>query len=203
MDNTPPEAENQDVPTELDPNESKENLRKSYYKKLVPSKNKKKAEGDHTLPIGDIPIKGRVIGTAFVDGKEIYSVDFSSQSAEIEAFRKEYQYQLGVLLDSGIYEDLPLPPDPYSMGIRETNLEELNREQLSAVRDILFGALGVDREDPSFLQRVYKTEAPQGALVPGEISATVFKTNREGLFLQELTYADSQQRWVIGPDVNI
>ena len=94
-------------------------------------------------------------------------------------------------------------PDPSSMGLGETNLEGLTDEEISVVRATVFEILGVDPLGETAIHRTYQTEAPQEAAVPGKIDVKVFGTNREGTFLQEMTYQDGKQRWVVGPDTNI
>src|SRR6266571_7906598 len=121
-------------------------------------------------------------------------------SHEGESHRKEferrYREELDELVDMGLFDDEPLPPDPSSMGIGETNFEELTDEEITIVREVLFKTLGVNASNPDSVQRTYTTEAPQEATVPGEIGVTVFKTNREDTFLQEMNYQDGKQRWV-------
>lgn len=100
----------------------------------------------------------------------------------LEDLRRRYSDELGELLDMGLYDNEPLSPDPFSMGIGETSLENLSDEELSAIREALFEKLGVNPQDPEFIHRTYVTEAPEGATVTGKINVNVFKTNRENLF---------------------
>jgi hypothetical protein len=123
--------------------------------------------------------------------------------AKAEEFRQEYGRELEELLESGLFDNEPLPPDPSSMGLGEINLEELSDEQILIVRETVFTTLGVNPIDETATHRTYQAEAPQEATVPGQIDIKVFRTNREGTFLQEMTYQDGKQRWVIGSDTNI
>ena len=77
-----------------------------------------------------------------------------SQAPEqsIEEFKDQYGSELDELIDFGIYEDEPLPPDPSSMGIGETDLEDLSDEQIVGVRDVLFARLAISEEDPEALK---------------------------------------------------
>ncbi len=122
---------------------------------------------------------------------------------QLEKFGRRYEEELDGLLDSGICDDEPLPPDPSSMGMGETSLEELTDDELSVVRETLFKKLEVNPLDPKATHRTYQTEAPQEASVPGEINVRVFKTNREEAYLQEMTFQDGKRRWTIGPDSNM
>ena len=127
----------------------------------------------------------------------------NENESPIEEFRRRYSEELIKLLDAGLCDDEPLPPDPSSMGLGETNLEELTDEEILIVRETVFATLGVNPIDERAIHRIYQTEAPQEAVVPGKIDVKVFVTNRESTFLQEMTYQDGKQRWVVGPDNNI
>ena len=121
----------------------------------------------------------------------------------------EYEFTRGladVLELLELMPEQPLAPDPCSMGFDERTLEELDPDELAVVRGVLFSNLGVDPEKlDEAIVRQYNTPAPENAKVPGEIKVDVYKTNKEeeGIVLQELTFADGEKRWVVGPDVDI
>lgn len=131
----------------------------------------------------------------------------SEQEEQLEAFKESYKEGLEGLLELlEVAPEQPLPPDPSSMGIDERTLEELSPEELAAARSILFERFGVDPEKLEEARvRQYSTPAPEEGKVPGDIRVDVYKTNmeEEGIVLQELTFADGAQRWVVGPDQDI
>lgn len=93
---------------------------------------------------------------------------YGEEQGDTEEFRQKFRQEFSDLLESGLFETEPLPPDPSSMGLGETTLEELSPEQLSIVRETIFGKLGVDDKNPDFLHREYESEAPEEATVPGK-----------------------------------
>ncbi len=122
----------------------------------------------------------------------------------LEEFRNQYEEAFdGFLEFLTEFGDTPLPPDPSSMGFDERSLEELDRDELGTIRDILHTKLGIKVLDEDTLVRSYTTNAPEDATAPGEMKIDVLKTNIEGTFLQEIKYADNMVRWVIGPDQDI
>jgi len=123
--------------------------------------------------------------------------------SRLEEFRQRYGQELDELLEMGFYDTDLLPPDPSSMGIGETNLEDLGIEEINIVKETLFRRLGVVPSDPEQLHREYSSEAPQESKAPGRINVRVFKTKTDGLYLQEMNFSDNQQRFVLGPDSNI
>jgi len=128
-------------------------------------------------------------------GKEI--------NPKLEEFRRRYEEELEELLDSGLYDSEPLPPDPSSMGLGEITLEDLGSEEMDIIRDVLYERFEINPSASDVLHREYKSQAPAEATVPGEIDIKVFKTNREGTYLHEMTFRDGAVRWAVGPDSNI
>lgn len=139
--------------------------------------------------------------------------DRENQEEALEAFRENFDAGLDELLDNAeIFLDVPRPPDPNSMGFDDRTLEELNTEELEVVRQTLYKKLEIDPGDPQrFKIRDYQTKTiaplkrPSGIVIPPEstINVSVYRTNREEVFLQELTFPDNDIRWALGPDQDI
>ena len=128
-----------------------------------------------------------------------------SKERQLEAFRANFEHGLDEMLElADFLFDIPKPPDPYSMGFDERAIDELNDEEKAAAQQVIYQKFGLNPErlEESRI-RIYTTQAPEDAKVPGEIKVETFKTNREDLFLQELTFQDGHKSWVIGPDQNI
>lgn len=124
----------------------------------------------------------------------------------LEALRQQYREGLPGFLESidELGDGEPLPPEPYSLGLDdERTFEELSVDELKVVREELHRYLGINLTDPNEAVRRYFTFAQEESTVPGEMQVKVKKTNREGIFLQEMRYEDNALRWVVGPDRNI
>lgn len=128
-----------------------------------------------------------------------------TKSKQLEVFKENFKNGLGDLLELlEISPDAPLPPDPYSLGFDERTFEDLDRQEKEAAQEILYQQLGLDPERlDDFKVREYISKAPDQARVPGKISVVVYRTNKEDVFLQELTFEDGEKRWVVGPDLDI
>jgi len=97
-----------------------------------------------------------------------------------------------------------LPTDPSSLDMNdERTLEELATDEIERIRRSLYKTLNVNPQLSDTELRRYDTTAHPKASVPGKIEVIVFKTNNEGVFLQELIFQDANTRWVIGPDQDI
>lgn len=131
--------------------------------------------------------------------------EVKNEAEQLEEFKENFRAGLVETLDFflELTPDAPIPPDPLSMGFDERTLEELNRSELAVVQEVLYQELGLEPAIENFKVREYVAPPSEGDTVPGEVEVSVYKTNREGVFLQELFFKDGQKRWVFGPDVNI
>lgn len=123
----------------------------------------------------------------------------------LEVFRANFETGIDEMLEMADFLfDRPKPPDPYSMGFDERAVDELSDEEKAVAQQVIYRKFGLtpDKLDEARV-RTYATQAPEDAKVPGEIKAEMFRTNREDIFLQELTFQDGSKSWVIGPDQNI
>lgn len=124
---------------------------------------------------------------------------------QLEKFSEGFRIGLSDLLEllEVSCED-PLAIDPYSMGIDERNFEQLSAQEKAEAEKLIYEMLGLETENLSRLKtREYVSETSGDATIPGEIKVSVFNTNIEGVYLQELVFADGEKRFVLGPDKNI
>lgn len=128
-----------------------------------------------------------------------------NMTAEFENHNEEFREAFGKGLDDllnllEVAGDTPLPVDPSSMGVDERTFEELSEAEKKLAQGVIYERLGLDPDKlPEAKVRDYTTQAPE----QGEIQVTVFRTNNEELFLQELTFADGEKRYMLGPDQDI
>lgn len=129
----------------------------------------------------------------------------SERGEYLENFSGKYKKGLEELLEHlETFGPSPVPPDPSSLDMDdERTLEELEIDELQRVESVLCKTLGVDIQNPDFEVRRYNSFARMEAKVPGKIEVRVLKTNRERVFLQEMTFLDGEVRWVVGGDTNI
>lgn len=131
--------------------------------------------------------------------------EVKNEAEQLEEFKENFREGLITSLEfaAEFTPDAPIPPDPLSMGFDERTLEEISRNELAVVQEVLYQELGLEPAIENFKVREYVASPSEGATVPGEVEVYVYKTNREGIFLQELLFKDGQKRWMFGPDVNI
>lgn len=137
-------------------------------------------------------------------------------SPELLAFKKKYTEALINFADiAADYAVVPMSPDPLSIVEvdiddmeheegeeidEEPTFDQLSDDELRIVKQALWEVFEINGADPETLQRTYVTEAPNDADFPGPINVSVLKTNREDVYLHELTYTGNPQvRWMIGP----
>lgn len=131
--------------------------------------------------------------------------EIEKQAEKLEAFRINFEHGIDEMLElADFLFDIPKPPDPYSMGFDERAIDELSDEEKAVAQQVIYQKFGLtpDKLDEARV-RTYATQAPEDAKVLGEIRVEVFRTNREDISLQELTFQDGHKSWVIGPDQNI
>ena len=131
----------------------------------------------------------------------------AAEAAEVvhREFLENYRNGIGDVLEMLEFDpETPLSPDPLSMGFDERTMEELTVREKQDMEEILFEELIGDQEqvDASTV-RTYQSQAPEQAAAPGTIDVSVFHTKHEEVFLQQMTSADGEKRFVVGPDVNI
>lgn len=119
-------------------------------------------------------------------------------------FKEKFKAGLKDIIDMAEQGQSPASIDPFTMGTGEKNYEEQTTEEKKIAKQLFLSELGLEEKKlQEFIVREYSTTAPEYAIAPGEIKASVFKTNQEGVFLQRLTYTDKQEYWVVGPDQDI
>lgn len=120
---------------------------------------------------------------------------------ELELFGEEYREALEGFLegaeDNEFFKD-PVSPDPFSLGVSDDTLEDMDIDHLGAVRNVLHRVLQIDPMDPDTLIREYVAEAPETAESPGEIKVAVLKTKFKGMGLHEMRFKDRMVRWTVG-----
>lgn len=124
---------------------------------------------------------------------------------ELETYESRYRAGLqNFLLFLEDFADIPRVPDPSAIDMGdERTFEELSEGEMKVIKQALYEEFAIDPIKQDTVVRTYQTEAPSEATVPGPIKATVFKTNRKGVFLQELVYSDNAVRYAAGPDMDI
>lgn len=123
---------------------------------------------------------------------------------QTEIFREDYKRGLSDLFVLVEQISEPLSPDPGSMGIDDRTFEELMEWEKKEAEKVIYEELRLEIDKLNeVVVREYTTQAVESARVPGEIKVRVFETNKDGMFLQELTFKDNEKRWVVGPDQDI
>lgn len=98
-------------------------------------------------------------------------------------------------------ETYPIDPESLSIG---KSAEELDPEEKKAVEEVILAEFGLTKGKLEKEKiREYESQASEDATVPGKIRIEVFETNKEGVYLQKLTFSDGEIRWVAGADTKI
>lgn len=120
-----------------------------------------------------------------------------------EVFREEFRRNFIDFLDLAKIVGEPMSPDHLTMDLFERGWDDLTEDEKLEVREVIYGELGLlaDRLD-QYRVRDYVTHTGPDADVQGKIKVSVYKTNKEGIFLQELTYEDGKKSWLVGPNKN-
>lgn len=128
-----------------------------------------------------------------------------NKEQQLEIFKANFEHDIDEMLElADFLFDVPKPPDPYSMGFDERTIDELTNEEKVIAQEVIYQKFGLTPEGLNKARiKTYTTRASEEAKVPGEIKIEMFRTNREDIFLQELTFQDGHKSWVIGPDQNI
>lgn len=128
-----------------------------------------------------------------------------SQAEHLEAFRGNFEQGIDEMLEMADFLfDRPKPLDPYSMGFDDRTIDELTDQEKLIAREVIYQKLGIaSGELGETSVRSYSTEAAENSKTPGEIKVAVFITNTPDIYLQELTYHNGDQSWVIGPNQDI
>lgn len=153
-----------------------------------------------------------------VEGNPIYQ----PENPEMEAFREEFEMALDTMMFLVVDDDQQpfFQVDPVITGA-EREFEDYSPEERAAAKSMIYEKFGVDRTQEDAVVRTYTVRATQegeqgGAKVPGVLSIDVLRTTVLGtvtrgdgseeevpFLLQEITYPNGQQRFVLGQDVNL
>lgn len=128
-----------------------------------------------------------------------------NQAERLEAFSANFEHGIDEMLEMAEFLlDSPKPLDPYSMGFDERTIDQLSAVEKTIAQQVIYQKFGLTTEKLEEARiKTYITQAPKDAKVPGEIKVEMFRTNKENIFLQELTFQNGDKSWVIGPDQNI
>ncbi len=128
-----------------------------------------------------------------------------NREKQLEVFRANFEHGIDEMLElADFLFDIPKPLDPYSMGFDERVIDELSDDEKAVAQQVIYQKFGLTPESLEEAKiKAYTTQAPDDAKIPGDIKVEIFRTNREDIFLQELTFQDGHKSWVIGPDQNI
>jgi len=117
----------------------------------------------------------------------------TSEQKPIEAFREQFAAEFDLLVDLIQLDDYPtgdpVDIDPFSMGFDERTIEELDPEEIDAIRGVLFKRL-----IPGDKKREYTDQNPETG---GKIDVSVFETDEEEIELHEMSFSDGEKRWQI------
>lgn len=121
---------------------------------------------------------------------------------ELELFQNDFEHGIDELLEmSDFLLDEPRPLDPYSMGFDDRTFEELGEAEKTIVQQVVYNKFDLDPQQMSKdLVREYNL-TNEASPDSDSIQVAVYRTNQQGkgLYLHELTFADNEKRWMVGP----
>lgn len=116
---------------------------------------------------------------------------------ELQAFgEKMHEGIQDMLMFLEAAPEIPRPVDPASMGIDDRTVEELSPQEKAKLREVLLQSVGLEE---TVLDQVTHREYTTSE----SIQVTVYHTDLDDIYLQELNFPDGETRFMLGPDMNI